>query len=399
VMPFFSRTIGLDARGVPQPIDVGAKLTGQAGAFDIGVLQVRTAETAAQIGSDFTVARVRRRFLRQSYAGGLYTRRSERQSGLPDRYTVGADMALRTSTAFGNKTLEWSNWFLYTTNPLDTGENIGRGSRIAFPNDPFYFDLSFRELQANYRPAAGFVQRNGFTRVNPEIGYTWRFRGHPWIRSIQQEIDWQFFLDKGNRMLTQNIATRPLTMVLNDGSSVHIEAEPTYERLEQDFEISDGIVLPAGRSYRYTRYTFEGSMADRYPVAVGVSSQFGDFFSGTRKDFAVNVRVRPRTGVAVRLEAEHSALDLAEGSFDTTVFRVIANTQFSPWLTLSDNVQYDDVTKLLGWQMRFRWIQRPGNDVFFVYTHNWRELETPGERRLSTLDHKAATKVVYTLRF
>jgi hypothetical protein len=399
VMPFFSRTIGLDARGVPQPIDVGAKLTGQAGAFDIGVLQVRTAETATQIGSDFTVARVRRRFLRQSYAGGLYTRRSDRQPGLPDRYTVGADMALRTATAFGNKLLEFSNWFLYTTNPLDTGENIGRGSRIAFPNDPFYFDLSFRELQANYRPAAGFVQRNGFKRVNPEIGYTWRFRGHPWIRSIQQEIDWQFFLDTRNRMLTQNIATRPFTMVLNDGSSVHIEAEPTYERLEQDFEISSGVVLPAGRSYRYTRYTFEGSMADRYPVAVGVSSQFGDFFSGTRKDFAVNVRVRPRTGVAVRVEAEHSALDLAEGSFDTTVFRVVANTQFSPWLTLSNNVQYDDVTRLLGWQMRFRWIQRPGNDVFFVYTHNWQELETPGERRMSTLDHKAATKVVYTLRF
>jgi hypothetical protein len=81
------------------------------------------------------------------------------------------------------------------------------------------------------------------------------------------------------------------------------------------------------------------------------------------------------------------------------VFRVIANTQFSPWLTLSNNVQYDDVTKLLGWQMRFRWIQRPGNDVFFVYTHNWQELETPGERRMSTLDHKAATKIVYTLRF
>jgi hypothetical protein len=399
VMPFFSRTIGLDARGVPQPIDVGAKLTGQAGAFDIGVLQVRTAETAAQIGSDFTVARVRRRFLRQSYVGGLYTRRSDRQAGLPDRYTVGADMALRTSTAFGNKLLEFSNWFLYTTNPLDTGENIGRGSRIAFPNDPFYFDLSFRELQANYRPAAGFVQRNGFTRVNPEIGYTWRFRGHPWIRSIQQEIDWQFFLDTHNRMLTQNIATRPLTMVLNDGSSVHVEAEPTYERLEQDFEISSGVVLPGGRSYRYTRYQIEGSMADRYPVAVGVSTQLGDFFSGTRKDFAVNVRVRPRTGVAVRFEAEHSALDLAEGSFDTTVFRVIANTQFSPWLTLSNNVQYDDVTKLLGWQMRFRWIQRPGNDVFFVYTHNWHELETPGERRMATLDHKAATKVVYTLRF
>jgi hypothetical protein len=49
--------------------------------------------------------------------------------------------------------------------------------------------------------------------------------------------------------------------------------------------------------------------------------------------------------------------------------------------------------------MRFRWIQRPGNDVFFSSNAQLAELETPGERRMTTLDHKAATKIVYTLRF
>src|SRR4029453_10401717 len=42
LMPFFSRRIGLDERGTPQRINFGSKLTGQAGAYDIGVLQVQT---------------------------------------------------------------------------------------------------------------------------------------------------------------------------------------------------------------------------------------------------------------------------------------------------------------------------------------------------------------------
>jgi hypothetical protein len=399
VTPFFSRRIGLDDSGVPQPIDVGAKITGQAGAFDVGVLQVRTRETAMQAGADLTATRLRRRVGRESYVGALYTRRADRMAGAPDLHTAGADFAYRTSTFQGDKTLEWSGWYLYISNPLGTGESVGRGSRLAFPNDPFYFDFSYRELQDNYDPAVGFVQRNGFRRYNPEIGYTWRFRDHRWLRSIQQEVDWQFFLDSENDLLTQNVAIRPLTVVFGEGSTLAYEAEPTYERLERDFEISDGVTLPAGGVYRFTRHELQASMADRYRVAVGGVTSLGRFFSGTRQDYGIDVRVRPRSGIAVQIELERSVLDLAEGSFATNVVRAIASTQFSPWISLVNNLQYDDVSQSLGWQMRFRWIQRPGNDLFFVYTHNWRELDDADGRHFRTLDNRAAIKLVYTLRF
>jgi hypothetical protein len=404
VTPFFSRSIGLDADGIPQPIDVGAKLTGQAGAFDIGFLQVRTRESATQPGADVTATRVRRRFLQESYAGVLYTRRANRVISARDLHTVGLDSALRTSTFMGDKTVEWSNWFLYTTNASlddarDAGMNIGRGSRLAFPNDPFYFDFSYRELQPNYQPAVGFVQRRGIRRYNPEVGYTWRFRNHRWLRSIQHEVDWEWINDMDNRLLTETNQLKPATVVFNDGSEVAYEVHPTYERLERKFDISEGVTLPAGAIYRFTRHKIRGSMADRYVVAAGAEVVFGDFFSGSHQEYQFNVRLRPRPGVAMALEAEHNVLALAEGSFDTSVFRVVANTQLSPWLSLVNNIQYDDVSRLVGWQMRFRWIQRPGNDLFFVYTHNWQEFDQAEARHFRTLDSRAATKVVYTLRF
>jgi hypothetical protein len=57
------------------------------------------------------------------------------------------------------------------------------------------------------------------------------------------------------------------------------------------------------------------------------------------------------------------------------------------------------VSRVLGWQSRFRWIVVPGNDVFVVYTHNWIEDRFAANQRFRTLDRRGAAKVVYTRRF
>jgi len=135
-------------------------------------------------------------------------------------------------------------------------------------------------------------------------------------------------------------------------------------------------------------------------VSVDGTVVWGTFYSGDRQEYTVGVGVRPRPGVALRLESERNVLNLAQGSFTTDLVRVVANTQFSPWLSLVNNLQYDSVSERLGWQMRFRWIQRPGNDLFLVYTHNWEEISLlDGTTRFGTLDNRLATKIAYTLRF
>ena len=88
-------------------------------------------------------------------------------------------------------------------------------------------------------------------------------------------------------------------------------------------------------------------------------------------------------------------MELAQGQFSARVLRAVVNTQFSPFISLSNNIQYDSVTRLLGWQMRFRWIVQPGNDLYFVWLNNWFDDGT----RLLTTDRSATTKLVYTYRF
>jgi len=109
----------------------------------------------------------------------------------------------------------------------------------------------------------------------------------------------------------------------------------------------------------------------------------------------VNVRARP--GLIAYLSGEWNRVDLAEGRFETKLLRGILETQFSPWIALVNNVQYDTQSAVLGWQSRFRWILRPGNDLYLVYLHNWRD--DPVQGRFATLDRRAASKVMYTYRF
>ena len=83
---------------------------------------------------------------------------------------------------------------------------------------------------------------------------------------------------------------------------------------------------------------------------------------------------------------------------DITSARLETLARKTPFIALVNNVQFDTVSQALGWQSRFRWILTPGNDIFFVYTHNWIDPVDPS-RRYVTLDRRAAAKVVYTKRF
>ena len=55
------------------------------------------------------------------------------------------------------------------------------------------------------------------------------------------------------------------------------------------------------------------------------------------------------------------------------------------------------VSGVAGWQSRFRWIVRPGNDIYVVYTHNW--LDDPLLAQFATQDRRLSTKALYTYRF
>ena len=395
---FFSRRIGLTA-GQPQRIIGGGKVTGQAGRQDVGLLYVRTGQDGAAIGENFLVARVRRRALRQSYFGALYTVRDAPDDLAAAQHTAGVDFRLATSAFRGNKNLFFTGYLVANSAVGNaTGGHAAFGAMLDYPNDVVDMSMSFQEVQEQYNPAVGFTARRQFRRYNPEARWNPRPAGNRYIRRFGFGAQPNVYTNLKGDLETVDGNIQAFRMELHSGDNFEFNVSPSYEYLNNDFEISPGIVLPGGTDYRFTRYTVFGNTANKRIVSIQPRLEWGTFFSGDRLEASLGMGLRPRPGVTVNLSYEFNDVALAEGNFQTKLYRLVADTQFSPFMYLVNNVQYDTVSRVLGWQSRFRWILTPGNDIFVVYTQNWLDPADPAFG-FRTLDRRGAAKAVYTKRF
>jgi hypothetical protein len=397
VIPFFSRRIGLSADATPQKIDFGTKVTGQVGAQDVGLLHVRTGEDAGFEREDFTVARVKRRLFAQSYIGGLYTRRDAGIAGADARHTAGLDMSLATSRFRGSQNLELRAWFLHATRPDAATGNSAYGAILDYPNDRWQARFQTTEVQEHFDPAVGFLRRQNYRRYAPSLQFAPRPRGHRYIRQFRVGANADVMTDRQNDLLNRQIDVTLFSIMMHSSDHVSINASRRQERLDAPFRISRGITLPMGAEYDYTRLRIFARTAERRVLAVNGRYETGDFYSGTRTQRQVNLTVRARPGLIVYLGGEWNAVKLPEGHFTTRLYRLVGETQLSPFVSLVNDIQYDTQSSTLGWQARFRWILTPGNDLYVVYTHNW--LEQPLLDRFDTLDRRVASKILYTYRF
>ncbi len=402
---FFSRRIGLN-NGQPQRIEYGAKLTGQAGAHDIGVLQVRTAQDGDSLGEDFTVFRGTRRFLNESHVGMIYTRRSTREDQVTDPtvidppalQTIGFDLNLATQGFMGNKNLSFNSHYVTTTNPDDTGKSGRWGAGLTYFNDLWAGRMSMTETQENFDPAVGFINRRGIKQYNSFVRFAPRPENHPVIRQFQWNMGFNQISDSRNAMLSQRLQFGLFQINFHSGDRIGIDVGREFERLVEDFRMGpdDSIVLPTGNQYRFNNFEIEWGMSNQRPLALGGQFRGGNYYSGTRRDFEPRLSVRPKNGLVINLSNEWTRIELPEGSFSVSVFESDVGVQFSPWISMANSIQYDNDSRNLGWQARFRWILNPGNDLYLVYNHNW--LNDPAEG-MPTLDRQLASKLVYTHRF
>jgi hypothetical protein len=397
IIPFFSRRIGLSADATPQRIDFGGKVTGQAGAQDVGLLHVRTGEDDGFVSEDFTVARVKRRVLQQSYIGGLYTRRDPRLAGSAATHTAGIDTRLATSTFLGNQNLEATGWFLYSSLPGIRSGNSAFGTSVLYPNDLWNARIDAREVQEHFDPAVGFVSRRAYRQYSQAVEFGPRPANHRYIRQVIVGAGLDTQTDLNNDLLKRNLVVQLAQVQFHSQDSVRLTVFRRYERLDAPFVLTREIILPLGADYTFNRYRVFAASANRRMLAVNGSVELGGFYSGTRTEQQLGIAVRARPGLFFNITGQWNHVRLPEGDFTTRLYRIVGETQFSPFIAVTNNVQYDSQSSVLGWQSRFRWIMTPGNDLYVVYTHNW--TDDPLLGRFATLDNRLASKVLYTHRF
>jgi len=287
-------------------------------------------------------------------------------------------------------------WFLRESRPGVTTGTSAFGAAIEYPNDRWSGGVNAREVQANFNPAVGFVARRNYRRYNQFVGFGPR-PNNQLVRQVRFNTNLTVFTDLRNRLVERNLHLNLANVQFQSQDQLSIEVDRNYIRLEAPFPISPGITLPMGSQYSFTRMAITGQTANLRRLALSARFETGGFYSGDRRQSVLGLTLRARPGYIFSVNGEWNEVDLAEGRFSTNLVRVVTDSQFSPFMALVNNFQFDTASRVLGWQSRYRWIVKPGNDLYIVYTQNW--VEDPLVDRFSTLDQRFATKALYTYRF
>jgi hypothetical protein len=101
--------------------------------------------------------------------------------------------------------------------------------------------------------------------------------------------------------------------------------------------------------------------------------------------------------VALSVQGERDVAVLPEGAFQTDLLTVKADYNATPNLSWANLAQYDNASRVAGFQSRFRWILQPGNDLFLTINRGWRR--TIDEGRFEPVFDRASAKLQYTVRF
>ena len=207
--------------------------------------------------------RSQHRFWRQSYVGALFTTAAMRLRAA--RQTAGVDFALATAQFLGKEVLEVSGFYLNTTKRAGSRGGAAFGARINMPNDPVYWHLAVREVQDGYDPAAGFVDRRGYRMIEPGMRYTVhteRGRYSPLSQAILLRGKLQHDLQSRRADRTRRYDVQLMRADLHSSDLVEFHLLPLYERLPRDFEISPGVILPAGGEVQLPAASLPGADDD-----------------------------------------------------------------------------------------------------------------------------------------
>lgn len=415
VFPFFSRRIGL-FNGEEVPVDVGVKLTGKVANTDIGILGVQTGSTTIGEGSDnarliddntFYVGRFKQRIFEQSYIGGIFTDGNSNPEISSNTY--GADVRLQTSNFMGDKgNFIVDGYALKADNEGVSEDDLSYGFSARYPNDKWDAMVVFKEIQDNFTPGIGFVQRDNVRMYRVAGSYNPRPKDFLDLQQMFHDIYYTYFenLDTGEKESTQLYIT-PLDWHFRSGDSIHalIDYDRRYERLFEPWAIvranddlgRPAIVLPAGE-YHMDRSRMVFASARKRPLSGTLIIGYGDFWSGSSEEVSLSLAYNLPPHLTVSLRANQTFAHLPQGDFITRIFTGTFNYAVSPRLTFSNLIQYDNNSRNMGWQSRVRWTISPGNDLFISFNQGWISDPFNGGRFVAQ-STKIAGKLQYTFRF
>jgi hypothetical protein len=387
---FFSRRIGLSGDGAI-PIRAGARLTGRAGKFSLGALNIHTGPVASAgvEPTGFSVFRLKRDVFRRSQIGLIATNRS--RSSLGD----GSNQAFGFDGSFGiSDNLVVGGYYALTRTPGLSGDNASYRALLDYQSDRYGARLSHLLVSDNFNPEIGFLRREGFRETAAKLRLSRRPQGVRFIRKLSLEPSLEYVTDTSGRLESRQ-SQMTVRMELENGDEWNVDYERNFEFLPEPFEIATGLFLPVG-AYQFSNLRGTYQLGPQRKLSGRITVQLGDFYDGTRQEIRYRGRVESWQRLSFEPNLAVNRVELPVGRFTSTLLGGRATFNFSPRMSLGALVQYNSATTSLSTNVRYRWEYRPGSDFYVVYSDG-RNTALDGPARLE--GRTLAVKLTRLVRF
>ena len=371
---FFSRRIGIGPSGEQVPIRGGARLSGKAGRYNIGLLNMQTDDVqllAPSPGapdrlpaSNFSVVRVNRDLPNRSSLGGIFVNRSGtgRFAGDHDRnhtYALDGRLGVQQHTVI-------SSFVAKTDTPGLDGDDYAYNLRTRTNQPRYDLEFGYQEVGAQFNPEVGFLTRRGYRK--PDARLMTRFRPADFLhmQEIRPHTTIRAFygFDGLLESLYWHIDSH---WQLRNSYEFHTGMNVTEEGVRAPFQIYPGVTVPPG-SYPHKEAQLVFMTNQGAPTSLEVRTVIGGFFGGNRVTLTPTLRTRAGEALTAELAYQRNDVDLPGGSFSTNLVRTRLSYSFSTRAFLQGLVQYNDRADVWSMNVRFGWLQAANTGLFVVYT-------------------------------
>jgi hypothetical protein len=383
---FYSRRIGLD-RGQAVPLEVGGRLTGRAGRFTVGLLNIQTDEgpdiltpigaVAGQSRTNFSVLRLRRDVLRRSNIGLMFTGRSVSQRGAGENLAYGADA---TFAFYDNLTIN-SYWARTQTDGISSDDTSYR-AQLDYNGDRYGVQAERLAVGAGFNPEVGFLRRSDIRKSFGQFRFSPRPRNSRVVRKYSYTGTADYIENYAGRVEWRNLSGE-FGIEFQTSDQFRVVVTDNYEFVPTPFRIADGVIVPVG-GYETSNVQATLQLGQQRKLSGTLTAQHGSFYSGHKTTIGVS---RGRLNLSSQLSVEPTyslnLVDLVEGSFTTHLAGARVTYTLTPLMFVSALVQYNSGTHSASTNVRLRWEYRPGSELFVVYNDD-RNTLTRGFPDLST---------------
>lgn len=362
---FFSRRIGLSSNGGEIPIVAGARVSGKAGRYNVGLLNMQTDDVDdVAPTNNFSVMRVSRDLPNRSSIGGLFVNRQGTGDYAPDNdhnrtYAVDGKWGMGQSTVL-------SSFLAKTDTPGIDSDDYAYNVRSRTNLQRADIEFGYQEVADNFNPEVGFLTRKGYRK--PDGRLMTRFRPKDFLRlqEIRPHYTYRSFwgFDDFRESSYQHIDSH---WQFKNAYEVHTGMNLTVEGLRAPFQIYPGIFVPAG-TYKHQEAQIVFMTNQGAPVSLNMQTVKGGFFGGNRFSWSPTLRMRAGETFTTEVAYSRNDVNLPWGDFVTNLVRTRISYSFNPRTFIQSLVQYNDRADLWSMNLRFGWLQAANTGLFIVYT-------------------------------